>query len=318
VSNSSEAPTPFSSDWWKRAGQATWIAAKDFFRDDGPYWSASIAYYALLSAIPVLLLIALAASLAVDSGEAVEKISSAAGDLLPVGEERIEEIVENSFNGRGVAGFFSIVVLLWSGTRVFGAISRGLNVAYDVEERYVFWKQFLLQVAMLFTVGGMLILGLGGRFLMDQIWAIQGISEDDRTIVYTIARNVLPFAFTAAAFFLVYRFVPKEKPSVWPALTGAVLAAITFFIARELFSFYEQNFADYDQVYGPLALLIAVIIWVWIAGVILLIGGQLVAHYHEILVQGEDPEDVEQRHKDAKEKRDRPHSGSEKRKASAE
>jgi membrane protein len=307
VSDSYKAPTAFSTEWWICVGQATWIAIKDFFRDDGPYWSASIAYYALLSSIPVLLLIALAASVAVDSGEAVDKISSAAGDLLPMGEDRIEEIVENSFNGRGMAGFFSIVVLLWSGTHVFGAISRALNVAYDVEDRYAFWKQFLLQVAMLLSVGGLLILGLGGRLLMDQIWTMRGISEEDRTIVYTIARNLLPFLFTVAAFYLVYRFVPKEKPSAWPALTGAMLASVAFFIAREAFTLYEREFAGFDQIYGPLALLIAVIIWVWVAGVILLIGGQLVAHYHEILVKGEDPDDVERRHKEAQEKRDRPH-----------
>src|SRR5690625_7315795 len=62
----------------------------------------------------------------------------------------------------------------------------------------------------------------------------------------------------------------------------------------------------FDRVYGPITLLVALLFWIWIAGVILLVGGQLVAHYQEILVDGEAPEAVEARHVDAKMLRTRP------------
>jgi membrane protein len=303
---SEDRPKPLTRKWWKYAGRATWIAGKDFFRDDGPYWSASISYYTLLSSIPVLLLLALAASLAIDSGDAVDRLSGVAGDLLPEGEDRIHDIVQESYNGRGVAGFFSVILLLWSGTHVFGAISRALNVAYNVPVQSSVFTLFTKQVVMLISVGSLLVLGLLSRELLDEIWAIRGISEEDRTIVFTILRNVLPFLFSLLAFFLIYRFVPEHRPTWIPALTGAVLASIAFFAARELFVVYQQNFASFDQVYGPLALLIALLFWVWICGVILLIGGQLVAHFQEILVEGEDPDDVEERHREAKQKRDQP------------
>jgi membrane protein len=279
---------------------------KDFFRDDGPYWSAAIAYYSLLSALPVMLLLALAASLVIDSNEAVERISGVAGDLLPEGEEQVREIVESSYNGRGVAGFFSVLVLLWSGTHVFGAISRALNVAYDVPKKSAMWKQFGMQVAMLFSVGCLLVLGLLSRALLDELWSLRGISEEDRTMVFSILRNGLPFAFSTLAFFLVYRFVPQHRPGWKAALFGALLASAAFFVARQVFQYYQQNYANFDEIYGPIALLVALLFWIWIAGVILLIGGQLVAHYQEILVEGEAPDDVEERHKKAKEHRDRP------------
>ena len=385
---------------------ATWISVKDFFRDDGPYWSGSIAFYTVLSSLPLALLLVLAASLAVDSDSAVELVSGIAGDLLPQGEARIREIVEASYNGRGVAGFFSILVLLWSGGHVFGAISRALNVAYNVPARrpiwsqmlmqfamlavvgtlllvlaaslavdsdsavelvsgiagdllpqgearireiveasyngrgvagffsilvllwsggHVFgaisralnvaynvparrpiWSQMLMQFAMLAVVGTLLILGLLSRTLIDVIWTIRDIGEDERTAAYSILRNGLPFLFTVLAFFLVYRFVPQRKPEWKTAAVGAVLASLAFFIARDVFLLYQTMTGGFDRVYGPITLLVALLFWIWIAGVILLVGGQLVAHYQEILVDGEAPEAVEARHVDAKMLRTRP------------
>jgi membrane protein len=305
-SSESSGPEPFSKSWWTRCAKATWISGKDFFRDDGPYWAGSIAYYTLLSAIPVALLLALAASIVVDSSEAVDRISGVAGDLLPEGEEQVKEIVEASYDGRGVAGFFSVILLLWSGAHVFGAISRALNVAYNVPTQRGLWMQLGTRFAMMLSVASLLVLGLLSRALLDELWSIQGIDEDDRTMVFSILRNVLPFLFTSLAFFLVYRFVPIKQPGWKAALTGAVLASGAFYIAREAFVYYQANFGGFDEVYGPIALLVALLVWIWIAGVILLLGGQLVAHYQEILVEGEDPDDVEDRHRQAKENRDRP------------
>lgn len=301
-----EPRRPDEPSFGKRLMMATWISVKDFFRDDGPYWSGSIAFYTLLSSLPLALLLVLAASLAVDSDSAVELVSGIAGDLLPQGEARIREIVEASYNGRGVAGFFSILVLLWSGGHVFGAVSRALNVAYNVPARRPIWSQMLMQFAMLAVVGTLLILGLLSRTLIDVIWTIRDIGEDERTAAYSILRNGLPFLFTVLAFFLVYRFVPQRKPEWKTAAVGAVLASLAFFIARDLFLLYQTMTGGFDRVYGPITLLVALLFWIWIAGVILLVGGQLVAHYQEILVDGEAPEAVEARHVDAKMLRTRP------------
>ncbi|MFW5955507.1 MAG: YhjD/YihY/BrkB family envelope integrity protein, partial [Rhodothermales bacterium] len=79
-----------------------------------------------------------------------------------------------------------------------------------------------------------------------------------------------------------------------------------FWGARALFIEYLRRFADYDAVYGPVSLVIVLVFWVWIGGLILLFGGQLVSHYQEILVDSEDPDRVDRRHEEAREKRERP------------
>lgn len=298
-------PRPFTRRWWKALVRASWTALKDLFRDDGPTWAASIAYYALLSSFPFLLLIALLSSVFIGSEMAVDRIGSLMGDLLPEGEDQIESVVQRAYEGRAVAGVFSVLALLWSGTRVFGAITRALNVAYD-EEAYAFVKQFLVQAAMLATIGSMIVLGLLSRSVLDFVWEIRDIPQEERTLLFNLLRSVLPPLLTTLAFFLIYRFVPRHRPTWLPALAGAVIAAGLFWGGRALFLIYVRYAGNYGEIYGPISLVIVLVLWVWICGLILILGGQLVAHYQEILVEGKKPEAVEERHREVHDQRRHP------------
>lgn len=302
----SEQPSSFSGAWWKRAGKASWIATRDLFWDDGPHWAAAIAYYALLSFIPVMLLVALAASLVIDSDLAVEQLGGMLEDLLPEGEEQIQQIVDRAYQGRAVAGFFSVLALLWSGTRIFGAATKALNVAYDIDRSYGVIKQFLIQVVMLVFMGGLIVTGILSRTLLGMIWQLDALGLPERGMIIGVIEVVMPFLLTTLGFVLVYRFVPRHRPGWWPSLAGGLVAAIMFWGGRGLFLVYLRSFANYDDIYGPIAIVIIVILWIWVAALILLFGGQLVSHYQEILVEGEAPDDVERRHRQAKQNRDRP------------
>lgn len=303
---SKEAPATFSAAWWKRAGRAVWLSVKDLFWDDGTHWSAAIAYYALLSFIPILLLVALTASVVIDSDLAVEQLGKMLGDLLPDGEEQVEQIVERAYAGRAVAGFVSVIALLWSGTRIFGSTTRALNVAYDIEQSYGFVRRFLMQAAMLVFFGGLIVVGLLARTALDIFAAtdIAGIGSEDRGVVIRVAQVVFPFLLTTLGFTLVYRFVPRHRPAWIPAIAGALIAGALFWSGRGLFFVYLRSYANYNEVYGPIAVLIILVFWVWIGAMILLFGGQLVSHFHEILVEGADPDEVEARHREARQRRE--------------
>lgn len=302
-------PSAFTRQWWKRAGRVVWISVKDLFRDDGPHWAAAIAYYALLSFIPILLLAAFAASVVIDIDTAVEQVGGIMGDLLPEGEEQVQQIVEQAYAGRAAAGFFSVIALLWSGTRIFGAATRALNVAYDVEQSHGVIRRFLLQVIMLVFVGGLIVMGLLARAFLDIFAGTDLLDFGERGAVIDVLQVAMPFLLTTLGFTLVYRFVPRYRPGWIPSLVGALIAGGLFWGGRGLFLVYLRSFANYDDVYGPIAILIIIIFWIWIGALILLFGGQLVSHFQEILVEGADPDEVEARHQKAKQSRDAPGVG---------
>lgn len=215
---------------------------------------------------------------------------------MPEGEEQIREIVAGAIEARGTVGFFSVLALLWSGSRVFGIVAMALNIVYDVDEQYSLVKRTLVEMLMLLTIGLLFILALGSRFLLDLAWRTFELIPLETGMLYDIVLTVIPVLLLFFAFFLTYRFVPRRRPNWVPALIGAVFAALAVTVARPLFITYIQRFAEFNLIYGPLAIVIILIIWAFLIALFLILGGELVAHIHEIWVEGKSPEEVEDRH----------------------
>jgi uncharacterized BrkB/YihY/UPF0761 family membrane protein len=85
----------------------------------------------------------------VDPNRVVSHIVELVGGMLPRGQANLRETVQEVIEGRETAGFLSIAAFLWTGSRVFGVLTRTLNVVYDAEVRYGFGKRLLIAMAML-------------------------------------------------------------------------------------------------------------------------------------------------------------------------
>lgn len=179
---------------------------------------------------------------------------------------------------------------------MFGAVTKALNIAYDVDETYGFLRRTLVEVGMLLTIGIFFIIAVASRYVIRFLQGVAAVLPTGETTFVAVLTTVVPSLLLVAAFFLVYRFVPRRRPSWGPALVGAVLATILLSLARPLFAYYVNRFTNYNLVYGSLAVAIIGVLWAWIGAVILIFGGEVVAHVQFILVQGLSPEEVERRH----------------------
>ena len=272
------------------------LSAKDFFRDDGPTWAAAIAYYSLLSLFPLLLAAGSIASYFVDPKWAVLEATSLLGDFLPRGQAEIERIVKKTLDAGCGAGLLFILPLIWTGTLVFGAVTKALNVAFEVEKRYSFFKRMLVRLVMLLTLGAVFLLALSSSLLLRVLRYTVGILPFGSEIVFAVIVNAVPAAFVLLAFFLSYRFLPTRRPGWRAALFGAVVAALLFLAAKPLFLGYVQALARHNVVYGSLAGIVGVVLWAWVVAMIGLFGGQITSHSRSVIFEGEPIEDVEQRH----------------------
>lgn len=273
-----------------------WQSAKDLLVDSGPQWAAAVAYYALLSTFPLLLVVGSIAAYFVDPNWAVERLTSFLGEFVPQGEGRVEEIVQGTINARGRIGLISFVALLWSGTRVFDALIRAMNIAYDVDNSYSFLKRILVEIGMLATIGVVLVLALTSGLLIRLTWNALEFIPADRDVMFRTVQGAVRGAFLLGAFFLVYRFVPRGRQHSPSALVGASVASLMFLLARPLFLFYVERFGNYNLIYGSLATAIVLLIWIWVAIMITLYGGEVAAHTHSMLVEGKSAEEVGRRH----------------------
>lgn len=289
-----------TSEWMltdraKRFSKTLFQAVKDFMHDSGPQWAAAIAYYSLLSAFPLLLAIASIAAFFVDPQWAIEQATSFLDEFLPQGAGQVESVVQGAIEARGSVSVLSILSLLWTGSRVFGVVTKGLNIAFNVEETYGFFKRILVELAMLLTVGLLFILALSSRAIVGLLTGVIQVLPAEG-FIYQLVTELVPAVLLLLAFFLTYKFIPRRNVDWRAALLGAGLATSLFIVARPLFTFYLRRFANYNLIYGSLAIVIILVLWAWIVSAILLLGGEIVSHVQRMILEGQTPEEVERQH----------------------
>ena len=269
---------------------------KDTSVDNGSQWAAAIAYYALLSTVPVLLGLAAVVSFFVEPQWAVDRITNLLGDFVPQTEGTVEEIVDGAIGARGRLSIFALLTLLWTGSRVFDSLTRAMNVAFDVDDDYSPLQRLGIQIAMLFTVGVFFLFALVAGFLIDPVWeALRGTSTDN-SLAFTIITWVLRVALLFAAYVLLYRFVPRRQCDVRAVVAGAATATVLSLIATGLFRMFIERSGTYNLLYGSLAVVVILMVWVGIVSFVTVFGGEVVSHAQEMLIDGRTAENVGRRH----------------------
>lgn len=280
----------------RRLGAVLIQSAKDLLADSGPQWAAAIAYYCLLSAFPLLLLVAALASYFIDPQSAIDQANKLLGDFLPQNGTAIQETIDGVIAARGTVGLLSGMFLLWSSSLVFGSLIKALNVTVDVETSYGLLKRFMVQLVMVLSIGPVFIIALLGSFLVDLLWQLL-LGVPAHHFVLQLIEWLIRGLLLLGAFWLIYRLVPHQKPSGKAALVGAIIATLLFLIARPLFLVYLlQRFGQYNVIYGSLAILITLLFWIWIVALITLFGGEVASHTQAMLREGRSAHVVSQRH----------------------
>jgi len=251
-----------------------------FFRykeDDIPTSSVQITYYMILSFFPFLIFLINLLSFTPLSSEMLIMnfktiIPNDTGIL-------VENVVMETLQSKSkTLLFIGIIGTLWSYSRGISAIINGLNKAYHVEENRSFIKLNAIALASIVGVTLMLILALilivfGNTFGM-YVHELIGESPLFSTF-WSYFRYIIPLTVMFITFSLLYKYLPNIKLKYKGILIGTIFTTVGWITTSLLFSFYVNNFANFEKVYGSLGGIIALIIWLNISTSIILIGGEL-------------------------------------------
>ena len=248
--------------------------------------AAAIAYHAVLSLFPLAIGLVSLFSLVLESDAVEQEVYNFFRTYLPGSHGVLTANVEAVNNIRGLLGIASILGLLWSSTLLFGAITRAVNRAWDIEHDRPFFIEkprhilMALSVAPLFLISVTLTTGL--QVLGSEDIPLLGrISFLEHNGINALARPV-PFVFTLVIFLFIYKFTPLARTYwryIWP---GALLAALLFETAKSIFVFYLENYAVYERIYGTLASMIVLLAWAYLSGFIVVIGAEVSSEYYRI------------------------------------
>lgn len=253
-----------------------------FGKDNTSGMAAQLAYYFLLAIFPLLIfLLTLVPLFQIDQETIVSMIrdyipSEIAGTL----EGIISDVMQSS-NGGLLS--FGLIATLWSASNGMTALMNAFNVAYDVEDNrnFVVSKGLSLIFTVILTLSVLLTFvlvvfgGQIGTLLFDTI----GLGSEFETL-WGLVRNLLPVILVFIVFLVMYLTAPNIKLNIKSVLPGAIFTTIMFLVASWGFSFYVSNFGNYSATYGSLAGAIILVFWLYITGVIIILGAQINAIMH--------------------------------------
>lgn len=182
-----------------------------------------------------------------------------------------------------------LVVVLWAGSWIFAVVERALNRIWQTTSRPILHGR-ALTIGMLGIIGCALLLSvLGTSVLIGAQQMVEKLSPRQLAhipFIPMIGSTLWQVILTAASIFistilfmLVYRFMPNAPVTFLDALPGAVLAGIAWESAKYIFA-RSLQFFDFDQLYGSVGAVVAVLTWCYVSSLILLFGAQLTAVCH--------------------------------------
>lgn len=261
-----------------------------YFHENDLFTSAAaMSYFGLLTLFPALLLL-LALSNQLAGGSAIlSQMLTRVVQVYPGSAEFLRETVRSlSDIGPGII-ITCIGVVLWAGSWVFAVIERALNRMWGTTSR-AFLHGRAMMIGMIGIVGLLLsvsVLVTSVLVALQQLAARIPLRALERmTLLTTVTSAFWQSVFTLVSvlvtitlFALVYRFMPNAQVSVRDCLPGAVLGGLLWELSKYVFA-WSLHYFHYDQLYGPVGAVVAVLTWGYFSSLILLFGAQLTAVFH--------------------------------------
>ncbi|MCA0172446.1 YihY/virulence factor BrkB family protein [Bacillus sp. RAR_GA_16] len=245
--------------------------------------AAELAYYFMLSIFPLLILIlSILPYLSIDKQEAVSFLTKyAPGETGSILQDNVLSIISEPQGGLLTVG---ILGTIWSASNGMMALMRALNLAYDVDETRSFIKARLLSIVL--TIGLVLVfivtlvLPVFGDVIIDVVTSALNLPSSTE-ILFRILRWVIAVAIMACILAALYRFAPNKHFPFKEVIIGALIATVGWQVISLAFAFYVSNFGNYSATYGSLGGVIILMLWFYLTGIILLIGGEVNALLHK-------------------------------------
>ena len=264
--------------WWQ-VREVLRDSLGNFLRENSLMVSASIAYYSLLALFPLLLLLLEVSGLFIRRYELYGRLALVLGHYLPVREDFIMRELVGVSRAYGRVSIVSILLLLWSSSGVFLPIERALNRAWEVEKQRSWWRRRLLALEMAGIFGFLAMLStlLVGTRRYTHAWLSTWVASSVLPLVEFFYRALFvaaTFGITLCMFLVIFERLPNRPMAFRQAFPGALLTALLWEAARSLFT-HLLPILNYRQVYGSIAVVVALMTWAYLSSVVMLFGAQV-------------------------------------------
>jgi membrane protein len=273
------SPWKFGGLTWRELGRRT---AARLYRDDVLGRAAQLSYFFIFALFPLLFFLASLLGYFAQAGTRMRAdllrylaavVPRKASVLI---RDTLEEITAGSSGGKVS---FGLLVALLTASFGMGAVISTLNAAYGVRESRPWWKSQVLAVALtaalaLLIVSALALVLYGGN--IGEWLAAKYSLGDASTLAWGVLQWPLVLAFVLFAFALVYYLAPNVRDMRWQWITpGSVLGLGLWLLASFILRAYLSVFDTYSTTYGSLGAVMVLLLWLYLTGVAILVGGEM-------------------------------------------
>ena len=252
-------------------------AFSKFFAADGFFLSAGLAFFFLVTMIPLVMLGVSVVGFVLTSQQAASAIVDQLTRNFPVHTREIRTVLLRIVETRAVSGVLGTVILVVFSTPLFSAARLVLHRMLGIRIPPSFFRSLLFDSGMVLIFAVLLFGATVATWVFHwmEVFVLAPL-ELSRAGIH--AANIgFSIVLSAAMFYLGYRYVPRRRVRVGAALPGAIVASLLWEVAKQLFSLYIRKVGIYDQIYGPLGVLVAFIMFVYYSAVVFVFGSAYVA-----------------------------------------
>jgi len=264
---------------WRAPAVVLWRTLRNFHEDRCLDLAASLAFYGLLALAPLLymLLVSLGAIFRdVDAAQVVvERLTAfAPADVVPA----IEQLALELKRGHRFA-WVALPAFLWVASSAFSSLEYAVNVAFGTAPQRKFWHSRTQAFGVLGAGWCLLSLSLVGGALarrLDGVYLVLGVERAAGPLT-ALGSTVAVWVVDFVTFFVFYRLLPRTRVRVRAAAAGAGFTLVLWIGVQRVFAAVVSRSPTYGLWTGTLTGAVALVLWMYVAVVVMLLGAQLAA-----------------------------------------
>jgi len=249
-----------------------------FAADHGLTLAAALSYYLVISLFPLILLLLSISGLMLQDVGAQGLIIRQVTQYLPGSEIIVSQTMNTVILARGPLAWLAALGLLWTTLGMFSVVDQAINTAWRVTTRRGYLRTKLISLTMFGALSALLLLSVAVTRALHLIAASPLVARLESIPggpwLWTVAGASVSILGAAAGFILLYRFLPSTPvrwAEVWPA--GLLVAAL--WEAGKWGFLWYLSVADYSSIYGQIGTVVALLVWGYVSGIVLIWGAEL-------------------------------------------
>jgi len=241
--------------------------------------AAALAYYAIFSLFPLMLVLIAAGSYFLDRQQVYQSVTNFVQETFPLSRTLINDNLREILESRGAVGSIGLITLLWSASGVFTNLAYHINLAWAKASHRSFFRIRLVGLGMIATLTVLLLLSLiiGWITSLVPLFSVDAASSPLLN-VWTFFSRLVSWLVIFLLYLALYYWVPTVKVDGMATLWAALTASIGWKVATACFGWYlRSGLGSYQLIYGSVGAIVALLFLIFILSIITLFGAHLCA-----------------------------------------